>query len=232
MLRKYIAKKTLDFGKVDYNHTGRKANRVTVTLELYEDKDGPVFSATGKIWNQRGTDILCGGQCLDTIAEYVHGPKMREILRLWNTYHLNDMHPECEHQLEMGWRDEALQDVTLYRYTLKHPVLSEQRKVEREVIDTVRAGRSFTPTPEQAKLLGLPYSLDQYEPITGDLAEYYEPRRDEATKRETRGWIRYDENEIGILGKPCPVCGYKYGHGWKYMPIPDADIEIIKQLCV
>ena len=105
MFRNYIAKKTLDFGKVDYNHTGRKANRVTVEIELYEGTNGPVFSAVGNIWNQRGTDVLCGGQCLDTIAEYVHGSKMREILRLWNAYHLNDMHPECEHQRALGWRD-------------------------------------------------------------------------------------------------------------------------------
>jgi len=34
------------------------------------------------------------------------------------------------------------------------------------------------------------------------------------------GWNR-DEH----LGKPCPICGYKYGCGWIFEPVPDEVIE-------
>lgn len=27
------------------------------------------------------------------------------------------------------------------------------------------------------------------------------------------------------LGKPCPICGYKYGCGWIFEPVPDEVIE-------
>ena len=34
------------------------------------------------------------------------------------------------------------------------------------------------------------------------------------------GWNR-DEH----LGKPCPICGYKYGCGWIFEPVPDEVVE-------
>jgi hypothetical protein len=33
-----------------------------------------------------------GGQCLDTLAEYVDNPLFKAIHMLWKNYHLNDMH--------------------------------------------------------------------------------------------------------------------------------------------
>lgn len=108
-------KKIFDFGKIDYTGTGRK------------------------------TDIVAGGQCLDIIARYIKTPLFKEIYRLWKLYHLNDMHPECEHQAAQGWTHEH-------------------------------------------------------------------------------------EHSRGILGKPCPVCGYKYGHGWNYFPIPEQDEQAIYKL--
>lgn len=126
-------KKTFTFGKIAYNGS-RKENLVTVDVRL-ERKGGettftidpktgektvtgktPVYiglSICGNIWNRRRTDIVCGGQCLDTIAEYrdqLEEPKLfDELHTLWKNYHLNGMHagtPEQEAAIE-AWKAEG-----------------------------------------------------------------------------------------------------------------------------
>lgn len=41
------------------------------------------------------------------------------------------------------------------------------------------------------------------------------------------GWIRPDEHPDGLLGKPCPVCDYKYGTAWLTEPLP---LEVVVEL--
>lgn len=111
-----IAKKTFNFGKIDYMDRGRKDCAVDVTVELRKcggesvlDRDGKPtgehcneyieFSASGRIWNRLHTDIYSGGQNLDEIAKYIKNPVFREIYDFWKKYHLNGMHagtPEQE----------------------------------------------------------------------------------------------------------------------------------------
>lgn len=37
-------------------------------------------------------------------------------------------------------------------------------------------------------------------------------------------------NELGLLGKPCPVCGYKYGHSWVKEDIPEEVLQWLYDL--
>ena len=37
------------------------------------------------------------------------------------------------------------------------------------------------------------------------------------------GWVSPDEHPDGLLGRPCPVCGYGYGTAWRHEELP-ADI--------
>ena len=90
-------KKTFNFGKIDYYGRGRKINSVEVRVEL---SDKGVFTASANIWNSKHTDCVCGGQCLDEVAKYVKSDKFKKIYRLWEQYHLNDMHPGTEKQEE------------------------------------------------------------------------------------------------------------------------------------
>lgn len=81
-------RKSFDFGKINYNGTGRRYSaKVNIEYRL-EERDGRLFwefSACGSI-GQR-----CGGQCLDTIAEFVHNATFRAIHGLWKRNHLNGM---------------------------------------------------------------------------------------------------------------------------------------------
>lgn len=101
-------KKEITFGKVAASGGKVKRNLVTLELELKNaEKDKPVFSVCGNVWNHLHTDIIQGGQCVDSIWEE-YGKQLKnqvlykEILRLWIKWHLNDMHAECIHQQAVG----------------------------------------------------------------------------------------------------------------------------------
>ena len=85
-------KRTISFGKIAY-YGNRKENEVEIELRLNEENK-PVLSICGNIWNRIHSDILAGGQCLDTIAEYKKTPLFKEIYVFWKKYHLNDIIPE------------------------------------------------------------------------------------------------------------------------------------------
>lgn len=89
-------RRILAFGKIDYYGKGRKVNRVTVEVELRESETNYghkyyAFSASGEIWNARGTGCVVGGQCLDEIKEHVNDPTFLKIYDMWKKYHLNDL---------------------------------------------------------------------------------------------------------------------------------------------
>lgn len=124
-----IAKATVNFGKIAFNYGGRKINSADVEVELDEcggdatydchgratGRTTPKYlalSISGNVWNSRHTDIVMGGQCLDSMKSYIHTKLFNELYELWNTYHLNDMRagtPEQEtaikrHEAEIGRR--------------------------------------------------------------------------------------------------------------------------------
>lgn len=100
-------KRTIEFGKVA--ESGKiKRNLVTLDVELKENNQGQlVFSVCGNIWNHIHTDIIRGGQCVDDIwnlysNQLIGSQLYYRILKLWEKWHLNDMHAECEHQEAKG----------------------------------------------------------------------------------------------------------------------------------
>lgn len=221
-------KKRFDFGKIDYYGRGSRRNAVTVDIE-YTEKDGKkVFTASGMIWNSTRSDCICGGQCLDTIAQYIKNPTFKQIFRLWNLYHLNDMHPECEHQAAAGWREKAAEKVTLYKFTLTPETMTQARKLEEAAIEAAKQGKPFTTTPQERTILNLKYFYDSHsETLPETIAQYYKLK---STETKSLGWLRESEHPDGILRKPCPVCGYAYGSKWVYFPIPEEDEKIIYKL--
>lgn len=91
-------KTIISFGKIAFNGT-RRVNEVIISIALNDYEDGKVgLSICGDIWNSRHTEILCGGQCLDTIAKYVTHPLFKEIKGYWEQYHLNDKSPYTQRQ--------------------------------------------------------------------------------------------------------------------------------------
>lgn len=230
-------KRKFDFGCIDYEGKGTARNRVTVEMEYKTEGDKKRFSVSASVWNVRHSDIVAGGQCLDTIAPYIDNPVYSEILRLWELYHLNNMHPECEHQAAAGWRKKAGEKVTLYHWRMTREAMEEQKAAEKAALVALRCGETFKPTIKQRFFANLEYSLTTHtDTPPANVAKWYEPKKplyagDKGhTEIKTLGWLKETEHPDGILSKACPVCGYKYGSSWVYFPIPAEDEAIINQL--
>lgn len=221
-------KKIFDFGYIDFENRGKAKNCVTVEMEYTQTNDKKRFSCSASVWNSYHTDIVAGGQCLDEIEKYVKNPIFNEIYRLWNLYHLNDMHPECEHQHALGWDKLASKKVFLYHWTMTREAYCKQKEAKEKALSALTAGNIFNPTAEQTFFAGLSYSLITWtETLPEKLKMYYKPQN---TKTKTLGWLKENEHPRGLLCKPCPVCGYKYGTNWNYFPIPEEDEKIISKL--
>lgn len=95
-------KRKISFGKIDGYGNGEKTCEVTIEISLDEnDPKKPKFSVRGNVWNDRGTDIIMCGQCLDNLLPYFKGDKLFvEIYRLWKNYHLNDLKPGTPEQMK------------------------------------------------------------------------------------------------------------------------------------
>ena len=81
--------KIANFGKIQFENSKSKCNEVTVEIDLNKNKDGlPVLSICGNVWNRNHTDIICGGQCLDTLKEYLGGNETFDFLYdMWKKHH-------------------------------------------------------------------------------------------------------------------------------------------------
>ena len=111
----------IDFGKIDYNGTGRRYP-VTVEIELKEHGGDETFTVdpvtkkhipTGEktpVYTEFTASAMigarCGGQCLDEIAKHLKNEEFTRIYTWWKKYHLNGMNagtPEQEAAIE-AWK--------------------------------------------------------------------------------------------------------------------------------
>ena len=96
--------KTLSFGKIDYNNSGRKNCAVIIDVRLKESEKGMTLSFMGRIWNPMMTGCYSRGQNIDKIAKHFpNNAKVQRVKEIWGKYHLNDMRtgtPKQEQALE------------------------------------------------------------------------------------------------------------------------------------
>jgi hypothetical protein len=147
------------------------------------------------------------------------------------------MRPYCTHQKALGWDNTANIKVNFSVFTLKSDVITEKNKVEKEVLDYAKRGIAYKTTDVEMLLLNLDYYAVTNEPEKHKvyLEKYYNLCKD--IKTITLGWLcegvdgviyhsKYDIKHVdGILSKPCPECGYKYGSSWLKEEIPSDVIE-------
>lgn len=196
-------------------------------------KENNNLSISGGIWekarNNRWIEYSFG-QCQDTIQElFPNNKKIKEIVTVWNRWHLNDMRPNCAHQVGPAWEPK---DVKLYNFTTKMSVYNSLREAEKRARLAIEQGCTFEPTSEETRLANLKSSLVLLSPdLPLELQSDYEPKKDTNYSRfeETKStnWLSEKKHPEGYLSKPCPVCGYKYGSAWLTEEIP---ADVIKQI--
>ncbi len=138
------------------------------------------------------------------------------------------MRPYCAHQKSLGWDKLATKKVIIYHYTMTKEALNQKKEAEKAALEALKNGKSFIPTAEQIEYANLSYSKTSYKEISDNR---YEPKKSlyagdkNSTEEKTLGWLHPEEHPDGILCKPCPICGYKYGTAWKKEEIPAEVID-------
>lgn len=220
-----------------YDVKTRFGKTVKVVLEIetrYNNKVELVLSISGALYDTykyvngyRKDPIACGQVDMDIDYEAA-SDDLKRILDIWKEYHLNDMHAECIHQEEAGIRELASQPLYKAEYTMTHDTIVKQRGVEDFIKKELTQNGTVTLSQDQRELYTMKYSIKKFflnaDEAKENIPEGYKLREVEAT---LRGHTSLSESEFGLLGKECPVCGYKYGHGWTYRPIPE---EILTEL--
>ena len=98
-------KKTIEFGKFAIGNKNRKSNLITVDIRLeYKDNSQRNYidlsevsgyyelGISASVWNNRRSDCIMGGQCLDSLLPYLkNNPLFMEIYNIWIEYHLNNI---------------------------------------------------------------------------------------------------------------------------------------------
>ena len=160
--------------------------------------------------------------------------KWLEFLEIWHDWHMNDMRAYCKHQKKLGWNPS--QKVTIYHYRLDKETCAIRKQAEKEALEAMRAGQTHTAGPTQVQMLQLQANIKSLSP---EPPPHYTPNTprcsgdtyNRPSETKTAGWIDFNElPEIGLLGRPCPACGYKYGHAWMTEPVPQNKLEFLLSL--
>jgi len=126
------------------------------------------------------------------------------------------------------WRKQASvkRSLRLDKHKIPHPTLDDYYREGRVLINRVgRELRELSGKIKGGDLIGDSPWLDtkfvlNKAGLTSDF-EFLFPFFIIAYERKLSGHVGWDEHPEGVLGKPCPVTGYKYGSSWMMEEIPD-----------
>jgi hypothetical protein len=200
----------------------------SVYIEI-EYKDGKL-SLHGVVGPTRGGNAMGGaGQIQDAIPEKWApnwGPIMYAKLQaIWEQWHLNDLRAGCEHQRADNWGEKKVKIAHLkLNWNLAGKKQSEIKRVyEAQLRETGRARL----TDDEQSLLNLSYFLEVPAEQVSQFADWYDTERIE---EKSTGWLHETDHPEGVLSKPCPVCGYKYGSAWLREEVPADVLEWLREL--
>jgi hypothetical protein len=205
--------------------TFRKGKRLYI-IEI-NIKDGNA-SFSGTLYNKRilESHMIGCGQLQDSIIcknEYE-----KKLVELWNRWNLNYMHPYCEHQKALWDCREEVQ-VNTWKYTYGS-ILYKRREKTKKVMKRKLANQERVKLGQlTAWLLFTKLWLNnaEYNALSDYQKKFFML---EKTETKTVGWLYEKEHPKGILTKPCPVCGYKYGTDWKKEELPEDLMETLLEL--
>lgn len=202
--------------------------------------DGSEMYVKIKFENKRlsitGTYAGGGGQCVDTLRELAEKlnkensfrpfwteKTIKKLADIWDSWHLNDINPDCEHQRALGWGKNKIE---LKTFKLSSKTLQERRNIDNAIgRDVKKLGRAQISTKQQ-ELINLAYTATERQ-IKKKHMKFYELQSTE-TKKD--GWVSKKEHPDGKLSRPCPECGHKYGTEWKHETIPLTVLHWLEKL--
>ena len=198
-------------------------------------KDG-VLSISGVVGPMKNGNCKgSAGQCIDSIRTGEPGTgwndeMLQKFCDIWDEWHLNDMRGYCQHMKELGWLEQLQEKVKITKWDVKREVRDKARDAEKRAIECLKNGETFVPTNEETMYANVGYGVTTYNGELPEHPEFYEFKERDIlgssnVEYKTRGWIRCTEHELGMLGKKCPVCEYKYGSSWLKEEVPQEVID-------
>jgi len=225
----------------EFTTTGELIFKQTTSMEEVSEYD--TLSICGSTTGE-------AGQMQDSIREQLRKIKLNipkesllRILDIWDVWHLNEMTAACVHQKALGWDSKRIVELTLVQIDY-----NALRSIQKQALDdAMRIGMSEVRTKNRSDLLRLkatsraaevllaiidfdvsPFTWKSLMPIhveelsgmleRGGLVDALKIKRES----KTAGWVKPEEHPEGLLCKPCPECGYKYGSRWLVTPLSEA----------
>lgn len=251
--------KTIEFAKVvhpadenvSYNPDRTRFVPVFAKIQLSDDGRLSISGVVGPRENGN-----CAGSCGQIIISFKEYDKrghlslselrpasnwtrsmIRKFFDVWDRWHLNDMSPMCEHQRAAGW--DSSKELTIYHFRLRPTVRDAIKNAKDRAEKAIKAGEVFIPADFETVYLNLRDRITHDKPeLPEGLEPYYIPNgpqynRDSynrASETKTAGWVYESEHPEGLLSKPCPTCGYKYGSAWRKEDVPQDVIDFLRSL--
>jgi len=159
-------------------------------------------------------------------------PWTRELfdrfMSTWDQWHLNDMRAGCQHQRsDPAWDTAKEVIITIYMWGLAFYTM--RRKVE-DATATPEEYAAYQTTKRRVFAATMGFNCPKHEtPEIGELLALGMVAI-EKTETKTAGWVSHTEHPDGLLVKPCPVCGYKYGSAWLKEDVPPEVLAFLEGL--
>ena len=187
-------------------------------IPILIDAEKTIWTLTIKIADGNlsisGSSRYSCGQVYDSIKPA--DKYQKALIDLWKRWHLNNLNARCEHQRKLWNTSEELKITTYIETTHLYQRINKVKDlINKKLVDTgeIKVGKL---TREILAISGF------YNDVTIKTLSPYLQKQFKVYKEETKtaGWIRESEHEKGLLCKPCPVCGYKYGTKWLKEELP------------
>lgn len=230
---------------------------VFVEVELRQAKGGTELGMSGHIGAVTFGQIqesIRDGMIRGDFTPYIPEDAIGSMLDIWDRWHLNGMQSGCAHQREMGWsldrRDNrpgyfralgparnpenfaevALPTRATGEHSAAHIILpghiwtsanatgyTEHKEIQRRERDRRDPRRVVTVTRKTTDEAG-----------TWDLGEHGPILLRVLAESKYSGDRTASYSEGGMLGRPCPACGYGFGTEWRHEELPAAVIATVK----
>lgn len=160
------------------------------------------------------------------------------FLIAWDRWHLNDMNVMDSEMRAAGWDELARREVFRYGFRLTAEASAAKAAAEAAALAALKAGETFTPTPEQTAAVGLPLWCDIWayasegEPAPPPGYERKKSLRGdvEGPERKTLGWVKPTEHPDGLLGRKLREDGPGYGSAWFREEVPAEVLAFLRGL--
>lgn len=192
-----------------------------------------VLHIVGVVGPRSNGDCYTCGQCGDELRHGIANEgwtadSLYKLLDIWQRWHMNDMLPYCEHQRDWDGGKEC----KLYEYKMTDDTRKRRDALKESIHKMLMAGDSVQLSESQRTLLGSKYFVTTYKDSAPTGYELYKEHTKYARElypmESDTKWG--DKHPDGILTKPCPVCGYRWGSSWRAERVPAEVLQWLEAL--